>query len=217
MNTVPSFRQAIHALNCINDRDLDHEQMQTLCKIYLPDLLLALKKEILPNRMIFRNMLGLSPVLPEHLVLPVDYDKTFPQLLDESEFVEDWSVQRGNIVIVGKGVQYFEFKYYYLDSRAEEDQVFMKIRDIDPENPWQPAKMEHGLTFARFYPDEQLDQDIVIIGSALDVEAGHRHIGFLDILSGSNRLLLKVRWCDGHGFRFRTGTRFLIVRKFNKD
>lgn len=210
--TVPSFGQAVHALACISKYDLDKDQMKLLCGSYLPDLLLALRKGNLPNRMIFRNMLGISPVLPEQLVLQVDFSKTFDQLLDECEFEdEDGSLHRGNIVIAGKGIQHFEFKYYYLDSRAEEDQVFEKIHDIDPVNPWQPAKMEHGLTFALHYPDEQFEQDVVITGSALDVEVGHKHIGFLTSLSGSTRTL-RVHWC-GCGIRFRTGTCFLIVRK----
>jgi hypothetical protein len=112
--------------------------------------------------------------------------------------------------IVGEGVVEYEFRYFHFNRNVSSETAVDLIKKEDSENPWEPAKTEHLLTYGENFPEEQRKFPIVALGSVGRV-GSNRRVPYL-CGDGSERSLGLNWWDDGWGDFYR----FLAVRKVSR-
>lgn len=118
------------------------------------------------NRDEFRKLIGLGPVLPEVIILPIDYNKSLEQMI----FVGNYDSKSDRLTdkrfsIVGKGIVEYEFCYICPNRTVSSETATHLIKNECMENPWEPAKTEHLLAYGEVFPEEQRRFPIVALGS----------------------------------------------------
>jgi hypothetical protein len=96
--------------------------------------------------------------------LTVDYDQRLPAMIDDGHY--DWvngDIKEARFLIKGKGSIEFESRYFYFNRDMTSEGV---INDMKSEG-WEPAKVEHLLSFRVKYPKEQLKFSIIALGSSI--------------------------------------------------
>ncbi len=109
------------------------------------------------------------------------------------------------------GADEWEFKMFHFDRSISSEDAVASISADDVVNPWQPAGIEHLLTYGKHNPEEQLKYPIVALGSVGKVY-GRRYVPYLNG-SGSERDLSLGWWVNDWFARYR----FLGVRKVKKS
>ena len=105
----------------------------------------------------------------------------------------------------------WEFKMFHFDRSISSPDAVTGITADDATKPWQPAGIEHLLTYGKNNPDEQRKHPIVALGSVGEVN-GCRGVPYLG-RCGSERSLDLVYWDGDWG----ACCRFLAVRKVSKS
>lgn len=163
---------------------------------------------VFPERDEWRKQFGLGPLVPELIILTVDYGLTLEQMIAVGNY--DWKnddLTDKRFPIKGDGVQEFEACLIHPNRSISSEDCIQLIKDTDKTNPWEPAQTEHLLAFGAKYPEEQRKFPIIALGSVGEVD-GNRGVPCLDE-DGSKRGL-HLPWFGG-GWRARC--RFLAVRK----
>ncbi len=96
----------------------------------------------------------------------VDYSMTLEQLIAAGKF--DWlnnDINSDQFPVKGEGKAEYETKLFQFDGNISSENAVIKIKEFDPANPWEPAKIEHLLAFGSKYPDEQRKHPILALGS----------------------------------------------------
>ena len=109
--------------------------------------------------------------------------------------------------IKSTGADEWEFKMFHFDRNISSENAVAGIKDDDAANPWQPAGIEHLLTYGKNNPEEQRKFPIVGLGSVGKVVGGRSvpGLGRFD----SERDLDLYWWVDD----WNANCRFLAVRK----
>jgi hypothetical protein len=211
MGTPATLGQAVHILTLISQKNGDKDDLTALVQSgLLADLLIAPDVRSI-NRDEFRKLIGLKPLVPDRIILPIDYTKSLEQMIVAGNYDwknDDLTAQR--FPIVGEGVVEYEFRYFHFNRNVSSETAVDLIKKEDSENPWEPAKIEHLLTYGENIPEEQRKFSIVALGSVGEV------YGLLLVPClykvGSMHHLSLGRWVgDWHG-RYR----FLVVRKVTR-
>ena len=105
----------------------------------------------------------------------------------------------------------WEFKMFHFDRSISSPDAVTGITTDDATNPWQPAGIEHLLTYGKNNPDEQRKHPIVALGSVGKV-GGNRSVPCLS-RDDSRRDLSLNAW----GGDWDARCRFLAVRKVSKS
>lgn len=105
------------------------------------------------------------------------------------------------------GKDEWEFKIFHFDRNISSENAVTGITSDDATNPWQPAGIEHLLTYGKENPEEQRKYPIIGLGSVGKVN-GHRYVPCLDRY-GSKRYL-DLSWWDDVWSAY---CRFFAVRK----
>ena len=203
-----TFGQAFQALNLIHAKDPSSERLGALYGSgILSDLL---DPAACLDRDAIRIALKLGVVMPEQIVLSVDYGQTLEQMIAAGYY--DWTnsdITQARFPIVGDGVQQFEAKIFHFDCNISSEKAVKEIETADIANPWEPGKIEHTLSFGTKFPEEQRKYPIIGLGSVAKI-SGLRSVPSLDG-DGTERGL-GLGWWDFDWFGF---CRFLAVRKLS--
>lgn len=163
---------------------------------------------VFPERDEWRKQFGLGPLVPELIILTVDYGLTLEQMIAAGNY--DWKnddLTDKRFPIKGEGVQEFEACLIHPNRSISSEDCIQLIKDADKTNPWQPAETEHLLAFGAKYPEEQRKFPIIALGSVGKV-VGARYVPYLR--KGGSERDLDVDWFDGG---WSADCRFLAVRK----
>ena len=201
-----TFGQALQALNLIHAKDPSLERLDALYSSgILSDLLDT--NACLDDRDSVRKALKLGVALPENLTLSVDYSRSLETMIAAGQY--DWKnddITAKKFPVQGSGVQQFEALLLHWDKGITSDDAIKSMAGLDEENPWQPGRIEHLLSFGEKYPGEQRKYPIIGLGSVARVGGG-RDVPGLGVLDRGRRLGLGW-WGGGWGGRYR----FLAVR-----
>jgi hypothetical protein len=124
----------------------------------------------------------------------------------------DWvnkSIDKRCFPIRNTGKEEWEFKVFDFDCYVSSESAVSRIENDDKNNPWQPAAIEHLLTYGARNPDEQRTFEIIALGSVGEV-SGYHSVPYL----GQCRYTLKRDfglhfWVDDWNSHYR----FLAVRR----
>lgn len=164
------------------------------------------------DRDLWRNAFGLGKLVPDVIILPIDYSKSLEQMIAAVNY--DWKndeLTAKRFPIVGEGVVEYEFRYFHFNRNVSSETAVDLIKREDVENPWYPAKLEHLLAFGENFPEEQRKFPIVALGS-VGLVLGDRNVPCLH-LDGSERSLYLL-WWDGDWLGLY---RFLAFRKVSRN
>lgn len=164
-----------------------------------------------PERDDWRKLLGLGPLVPELILLTVDYGMSLEAMIATGNYDwknDDLDVKR--FPIKGEGVQEFEAHLVHPNRSISSEDCVKLIGDTDKANPWEPAKTEHLLAFGAKYPEEQRKYPIIGLGSVGVVDGGRR-VPYLYRGDAGRRLSL-AWWGSG----WSSDCRFLVVRKVSQ-
>ncbi len=163
------------------------------------------------DRDLWRNAFGLGKLVPDVIILPIDYTKSLEQMIANGRY--DWKnsdITAKHSPIVGEGVVEYEFRYFHFNRNVSSETAIDLIKKEDSENPWEPAKTEHLLAFGENFPDEQRKYPIVALGSVGEVGGGGYVLCLLEDSFERNLVFRHRRsfWLDH--------SRFLAVRKVSR-
>ena len=138
----------------------------------------------------------------------VDCTLSLEEMIEAGKY--DWvnsDITAKRFPIKSKGADEWEFKMFHFDRNISSENAIAGIQADDVANPWQPAGIEHLLTYGKNNPEEQRKYPIVGLGSVGGVDG----LRFVPCLSGdgSGRGLGLGWWGGGWGAHYR----FLAVRK----
>ena len=153
------------------------------------------------------NGVSAPAVMPEQMVLSVDYGRSLGQMIAAGNY--DWTnsdITAKRFPVVGSGVEQLAAKIFHFDRNTSSQDNVDAIKAADPVNPWEPGKIEHLLSFGEKYPEEQRKYPIVALGSVAEV-GGVRNVPYLSVFD-RKRYLSLIWWDDG----WFGSCRFLAVR-----
>lgn len=163
------------------------------------------------DRDLWRNAFGLGKLVPDVIILPIDYAKSLEQMIANGRY--DWKndeLTAKRFPIVGEGIVEYEFRYIHPNRKVSSENAVYLIKKEDSENPWEPAKTEHLLAYGEAFPEEQRKFPIVALGSVGEVR-GDRHVPCLD--KGGSERGLNLGWWGGG---WNDDCRFLAVRRVSR-
>lgn len=143
------------------------------------------------------------------IILSVDYGISFEQMIDAGDYDlknDDLSVK--NFPVNGEGMHWFEFDL--VDPKKDitsSDALELLKKDSNPANLWIPAEIEHLCAFGAAFPDLQIKNLLLALGSVAEIGCG-RSVPCLG-RRGSLRVL-SVKQID---YGITSYCRFLRVRK----
>ncbi len=160
------------------------------------------------------------------VVYVVDCTLSLEEMIKAGNY--DWTnsdITAKRFPLKNTGADEWEFKMFHFDRSISSENAVSGITTDDTANPWQPAAIEHLLTYGKNNPEEQRKYPIVALGSVgkvygfrcvpylnKDVSERHlrlgRHVPYL-YEGVSGRDLDLIRWDGGWGASYR----FLAVRK----
>ena len=149
-----------------------------------------------------------AAVLPDRLILAVDYAQSLEQMIAAGHY--GWAnsdIGRERFAIKGVGRAEFEARLFHFDHGSSSDGAVDAIKNADPADPWEPAKIEHLLAFGAKFPEEQRKYPIVALGSVV-LPDGPRHVPYL--YKDDSRRHLHLTWW---ALDWPDDARFLAVRK----
>jgi hypothetical protein len=176
----------------------------------------------LSDREAVRQALKLGALLPESIILVVDYGtekklRTLEEMIVAGRY--DWKnndITAKRFQITGVGQLEFEGKLFRFNRDISSDNAERLIKADDPVNPWNLGKIEHLLSFGEKFPEEQRKYPIVGLGSVAEVR-GCRRVPYLRRLDSKRDLhRLDSKRDLGLGWRdddWGALSRFLAVRK----
>lgn len=182
-----------------------------LTDIFDPDADLANRKGV-------REALKLSPLAPrgdQVVATPgsgilVDYGLTLEQMIAAGKF--DWlnnDINSDQFPVQGEGNEEYETKLFNFDDNISSENAVRRIKEADPANPWESAKIEHLLAFGTKYPEEQRKYPILALGSVGSPSFfGKRNVPYL-----YRRVTGRSLHLDWWNNEWHPIYRFLAVRK----
>ena len=142
----------------------------------------------------------------------VDYNKSLEEVIKEGGYDLQLKLEvviKGYPIIIGEGLVEYEFVYISSGSSISSSEAVAMIKKENVENPWEPANIEHLLTFGKNFPEEQLRHRIVALGS---ISRGNfKLVPILASYCGSRRSFNDYWYFPVTGWS--TEHRFLAVRK----
>jgi hypothetical protein len=145
--------------------------------------------------------------LTDHYHLTVDYGQSLEQMIAAGRY--DWAnsdITAQRFSITGEGTTPVEARLFHFERYLSSSDAVAAITADDLENPWEPAQIEHLLSFGAAHPEEQRRYPIVALGSVAEIR-GHRFVPGL-YGSGVECDLYLPSWFSDWGDRYR----FLAVR-----
>lgn len=206
-----TLRQGAHILTLIGQKNDDKEGLTALVETGLLADLLEASNIRSVNRDEFRKLIGLGHVVPETIILPIDYTKSLEQMIVAGNY--DWKndeLTAKRFPIFGEGVVEYEFRYFHFNRNVSSETAVDLIKKEDSENPWEPAKTEHLLAYGENFLEEQRKFAIVALGSVGKVNSS-RSVPYL-YEDGPMRYLDLDSW----GINWNANFRFLAVRKVSR-
>jgi hypothetical protein len=152
-------------------------------------------------------MTDTTQTVTDQLLLAVNYDQSLGVMIAAGHY--DWSnpdITATRFPITGIGAVSIEAKLFHFDRYIMSDEAVDAIKTADTSHPWEPAKIEHLLSFGASHPEEQRHYPIVALGSVAEVY-GSRHVPYLRRDGAERRL--RLGWWGGG---WRGSCRFLAVR-----
>ncbi|MFA6463543.1 MAG: hypothetical protein WCV55_00900 [Candidatus Paceibacterota bacterium] len=160
------------------------------------------------NRDSWRKAFGLNPLVPEPIILTIDYTKSLEEMVVAGLY--DWkndNLDAKRFPVKGTGTTEVEAKIFHFNRNISSEDAKRLIEEAG----YEVAKTEHLLAFGAKYPDEQRKFPIVALGSAHEV-VGDRRVPCLD--GDVSRRGLYLHWWD---FGWNSDCRFLAVRKVTRE
>ena len=157
---------------------------------------------VLPDREELCMLLQLGRLVPELIILAVDYGLTLEQMIDAGNY--NWkndNLNAKNFKITGTGNDEWEFDL--VDPKcniSSEDALKLLEHDSDPANPWIVGQTEHLLALGTAFP-------IVALGSVAQIRSLRR---VPVLVEDGSRRCLDLYW---FGDDWDANCRFLRVRK----
>lgn len=155
-------------------------------------------------------MNDVAQMLTDHFRLTVANGQSLEAMIAAGNY--DWvnsDITAERFPITGGGTMQLEPKLFHFDRSISSNAAVETIKATDAENPWEPAKVEHLLSFGATHPDEQRRYPIVALGSVAEVHGG-RYVPYL-FRVGAERGL-NLHWWHGD---WRGDYRFLAVRNLS--
>jgi len=144
------------------------------------------------------------------IFLEVDYGSSLEQMTVAGHY--DWrneDISPKEFPLNGTGCVEYEARLFVFERGVSSEDAEKAIRDADPVNPWEPAKIEHLLAFGAKYPDAQREHPIIALGSvSANKVFGHRNVPYL-----YRRVTGRSLHLDWWGNGWHPFYRFLAVRK----
>jgi len=188
--STASFKQALHALTLISQKDPTLEGLNSLYQSgLLSDLLEADPSKV--NREELRKSLGLTPL---ELLIVVNYGQPLNAMIVEGSY--DWvndDITAERFPIVGEGRVELKAHLIHFNRVIGSDDVEKELEKMGK----RPGKIEELLAFGRTYPEMQRKFPILALGSVARI----RGVRFVPYLSkdGSEREL-DLDWRDSGGW-----------------
>lgn len=157
------------------------------------------------NRDQWRNAFGLRPIVPEAIILNIDYSMSIEEMVATGRY--DWvnsDLTTKRFPIKGGGTEDVEAKIFHFDRSISSEEAKRLIEEAG----WEVAKTEHLLAFGAKHPDEQRKFPIVALGSVGKVN-GNRNVPYLS--RNDSKRNLNLNWWDND---WNSNYRFLAVRNF---
>jgi hypothetical protein len=146
-------------------------------------------------------------LVADQVLLTVDYGQSLQQMIAAGRY--DWinpDITATRFPMQGTDTVPIETRLFHFDRFISSADAVAAITTADAENPWEPAKIEHLLSFGAAHPDEQRRYPIVALGSVAEV-GGHRRVPYL-YRDDTKRSLSLGWWVSDWGGFYR----FLAVR-----
>ena len=160
------------------------------------------------NRIAVRQVLELGALPSEPGRHIVNFSLSLVDMISAGNC--DWkneNITEDKFPVKGEGQVEFEDTIFHFDRSISSEDAAAQIIAADPENPWEPAKIENLLAYGAKTPEEQRKFPIVGLGSVGEV-LGARFVPFLSWYD-SGRFLYLYYWRGVWFVCFR----FLAVRK----
>ena len=151
-----------------------------------------------------------AQTLADQIRLTVDYDQSLQQMIAARHY--SWitpDIIAARIPMDGTGTVHVEAMLFHFDRFVSSEDAIKAINTEDPENPWEPAKIEHLLSFGVKHPDGQRTYPILGLGSVAEV-AEDRRVPCLD--GTGTGCYLDLPWWDNV---WSNNFRFLAVRNLS--
>lgn len=161
------------------------------------------------NRIAVRQALELGALPSEPGRHIVNFGLNLADMISAGNY--DWkneNITEDKFPVKGEGQVEFEDTIFHFDRSISSEDAVTQIIAADPENPWEPAKIENLLAYGAKNPEEQRKFPIVGLGSVGKVSGG-RDVPYLYGVD-SKRSLYLLSWNGDWDGRYR----FLAVRKF---
>ncbi|MEK7622088.1 MAG: hypothetical protein AAB415_02820 [Patescibacteria group bacterium] len=141
---------------------------------------------------------------------PADKPRTIEEMIAAGRY--DWGnkdITADHFPISGVGIVAYEPKLFHFDEDISSDEAERRIKADDLTNPWEPARIEHTLSYGAAFPEDQRKFLIVGLGSVALIN-GSRCVVCLYGRGSLRRLGL-----FGRGGGWPGVCRFLAVRQIS--
>jgi hypothetical protein len=160
--------------------------------------------------------LGAAKIVPTKFkLIEVDYRMNFDEMIAAGNFAWKSNKITSESLPIQKetdGKVVFETVEFFFNWGISSEKAKKEIANEDPDNPWQPAKIEHMLAYSAQHPEQQMKYPIIGLGSIAKI--GDRNFVPRLYRGGTDPFLFLYAndWDGGWG----PLCRFLAVRKTTK-
>jgi hypothetical protein len=103
----------------------------------------------------------------------VDHGMSLEDMIAAGKY--DWvnpNITPKSFPITTTGIVQFEPKIFHFDRYISSEDAVAAIKTDDPQNPWEPAKIEGLLAYGEKHPEEQRRYPIIGLGSVAEIDGG---------------------------------------------
>jgi hypothetical protein len=105
----------------------------------------------------------------------VDFSKSVTEMISIGNYLHRIDFTDKVFSIMDEGIVEYEFKYIQPSTKVSSEAIFDIIKVENGENkdnPWEPARIEHLLTFGNKHPEEQRKHSIAALGREYILQSG---------------------------------------------
>lgn len=217
MSTSDSSKFSFDQIRKINDTLIQQGVTDPVLQHYLEygliaDISMAMAIGSIPhNRQSLQSFLGLTPI-PKSATIVVNYSYDLGMMIEAGKY--DWhskDIIPKRFRMIRDGIVEFEPNLVVpVKKGMSSDDAEAYIKSLDATNPWEPAKIEHLLSFGAQFPIEQRKYPIVALGSiaSIDPRPDPRQVPYIS--RGNHDRFLNLTW---RGRLWNKMDRLLAVRK----
>jgi hypothetical protein len=146
-----------------------------------------------------------TDTITENRVITIGYGMSLEAMIAAGNYDGvDSDITSKRFPVTTTGIIQFEPKVFHFNHLTSSDVAVAAIKADDRQHPWEPAKIEHLLSYGARNPEEQRQYSIIGLGSVSEVDR-YRCVPRLYAVHATRRLGLAFGW-------WNENCRFLAVR-----